>query len=82
MNSLLKIAVEPVGSLGQRAAAGYVGGLTVLRDLEENWGLVPWDENPTNRRYRVSSIEAAMERAEQAVFLKRREKAPQSVAAE
>lgn len=78
MIGLLKIKVEPVGSLGQRAAADYVGGLKVLRDLEQNWGLLPWDENPTNRRYRVISIEAAMARAEQAVFRKRREKGGQS----
>jgi len=78
MSPILKIKAEPVGSLGQKAAADYVGGLKVLRDLEQNWGLVPWDENPTNRRYRVASIEAAMERAEQAVFLQRREKGGES----
>jgi hypothetical protein len=74
MSRLLKIKVEPVLSMNQKQAADAVGGLKVLRDLEEKWGLTPWDENPTNRRYAITSIEAAMARAEQAVFLGRRER--------
>lgn len=64
MSSLLKIQVAPLGSLTQREAAEYVGGLAPLKVLEERWGLVAWDKNPTNKRYRVSAIEDAMKRAE------------------
>lgn len=66
MKSLLKIETTPVGSLQQREAAEYVGGLAALRTLEKSWGLVPWDRNPTNKRYRITAIEEAMKRAEQA----------------
>jgi len=85
MSRLLKIKVAPVLSVNQREAAEAVGGLKVLRELEEKWGLTPWDENPTNRRYQVTSIEAAMAKAEQHVFLSRRlakPSTPQSAAAE
>jgi hypothetical protein len=75
MSSLLKIKVTPQGSLTQREAAEYVGGLAPLRTLEELWGLRPWDTNPTNRRYRVTAIEEAMRRAEAA-------QGDQSIAAE
>lgn len=68
MSSLLKIEVAPVGSLGQREAAEYVGGLVPLKILEEKWGLVAWDKNTTNKRYRVSAIEEAMKRAEAATI--------------
>lgn len=64
MKSLLTINVTPQGSLTQREAAEYVGGLVPLRTLEEKWGLVPWDRNPTNKRYRITAIEEAMKRAE------------------
>lgn len=64
MSSLLKIQVAPVGSLQQREAAEYVGGLVPLKILEDKWGLVAWDKNATNKRYRVSAIEEAMKRAE------------------
>lgn len=64
MNSLLKIQVAPLGSLTRGEAAEYVGGLAPLKVLEEKWGLVAWDKNPTNKRYRVSAIEDAMKRAE------------------
>lgn len=73
MNSLLKIQVTPQGSLTQREAAEYVGGLAPLKVLEERWGLVPWDKNPTNKRYRITAIEEAMKRAE-------RSQEPQSMA--
>lgn len=66
MNSLLKIKVTPQGSLTQREAAEYVGGLAPLKTLEEKWGLRPWDQNPTNKRYRITAIEEAMKRAEAA----------------
>lgn len=78
MSRLLKIKVAPVLSMNQKEAADALGGLSVLRDLERKWGLIPWDENATNRRYQVSSIEAAMARAEQQVFLGRRERKPAS----
>jgi len=74
MSSLLKIKVTPQGSLTQREAAEYVGGLAPLRMLEDLWGLRPWDTNATNRRYRVSAIEEAMKRAEAST--------PQTTAAE
>lgn len=66
MSTLLKIQVAPLGSLTQREAAEYVGGLAPLRTLESKWGLVAWDKNPTSKRYRVSAIEEAMKRAERA----------------
>jgi hypothetical protein len=66
MSSLLKIETTPVGSLQQREAAIYVGGLEALRELEKHWGLVPWDRKATSKRYRVSAIEEAMKRAERA----------------
>ncbi len=74
MSNLLKIQVAPLGSLTQREAAEYVGGLAPLKVLEDKWGLVAWDKNPTNKRYRISAIEEAMKRAERA--------ADQSTAAE
>ena len=89
MSRLLKIKVTPVLSMVQREAAEALGGLSVLRDLERNWGLIPWDANPTIKRYRVTAIEEAMARAEQQVFLSQRERkpstppsSPQSAAAE
>jgi hypothetical protein len=66
MSALLKIKQTPIGSLTQREAAAYVGGLAPLQLLEKQWGLKPWDVHPTLKRYRVAAIEAAMLRAEQA----------------
>lgn len=85
MSRLLKIKVVPVLSMNQKEAAEALGGLKRLRELEEKWGLTPWEENATNRCYSVASIDAAMARAEQAVFLGRRQRlsvTPQSAAAE
>jgi hypothetical protein len=64
--SLLKITATPQGSLTQREAAAYVGGPEPLKQLETQWGLVPWDRNPTRKRYRTAAIEEAMLRAERA----------------
>ena len=62
--SLLKIKQIPIGSLTQRQAAEYVGGLAPLQLLEAQWGLLPWDKNPTKKRYRIAAIDDAMLRAE------------------
>ena len=62
--NLLKLPATPQGSLTQREAAEYVGGPEPLKLLEEKWGLVPWDKNPTRKRYRTAAIEEAMLRAE------------------
>jgi hypothetical protein len=88
MSSLLKIEVSPVLSMTQKQAAAALGGLAELLDLEERHGLKPWKSNPTTRLYRVSAIEAALERAEQANTLADRVRKPrkanpdQSAAAE
>lgn len=85
MSSLLKIKVAPVLSLTQREAAEALGGLEALRLLEDRYGLRPWDEKATLRRFSVSSIEAAMRRAEVAIGENRGKlspKSPQSAAAE
>ena len=65
--NLLKITATPQGSLTQREAAEYVGGPEPLKLLETQWGLVPWDKNPTRKRYRTAAIEEAMLRAERSV---------------
>ncbi len=76
MNSLLKIEVSPVLSMTQKEAATALGGVDVLRQLEELHGLKPWYCNATLRRYSVASIQAALDRAEQANTLTARVRRP------
>lgn len=56
-DNLMKIEVQPRGSLNQREAAAYVGGLLLLQILEDDWGLRPWQQNQTRKHYRVAAIE-------------------------
>jgi hypothetical protein len=65
-STLLKIDVIPQLSMTQKQAVEALGGLAELLELEERHGLKPWKSNATTRLYRVSAIEAALERAEQA----------------
>jgi hypothetical protein len=74
MSSLLKIKVTAQLSMIQKEAAEALGGLDVLRHLEDQWGLVPSYANQTTRRYNVASIQAAIDRAEQAAALDLRER--------
>jgi hypothetical protein len=76
---ILKLQQTPIGSLTQSAAAEYVGGLEPLRELEDQWGLAAWSEKKTIKRYRVSAIDEAMKRAEEANFLRSRERKPESL---
>lgn len=75
-STLLKIDVTPQLSMTQKQAAAAVGGLAELLELEERHGLKPWKSNATTRLYRVSAIEAALERAEQANTLTERARKP------
>lgn len=67
MSSLLKLKVVPALSMTQKEAAEALGGLPALRALEEQHGLVPWEDERTMRRFRVSAIEEALKRAEDAI---------------
>lgn len=74
--SLLQIEVTPVLSMTQKEAAKALGGLDVLIELEEHHGLKPWSSRATLRRYSVASIQAALDRAEQANTLTGRARKP------